>query len=87
MLGDFLYSGLSGAFMERVERRFKVGDKVVCVDFEYNPVIKSVIGNKIHTVSGYTDCGAQLKFLETSFTFNDTRFRLATLLERELSDV
>lgn len=73
--------------MERVERRFKIGDKVVCVDFEYNSIVQDVIGNKIHTVSGYTDCGTQLKFLETSRTFNETRFRLVTLLEKELAEL
>ena len=87
MFGDFLYTGLSGAFMERVEQRFKVGDKVVCVDFKYNPTVQDVIGNKIHTVIGYTDCGTQLKLLETRLTYNDTRFRLATLLEKELAEL
>ena len=73
--------------MERVEQRFKVGDKVVCVDFNYNSIIKYDIGNKIHTVSGYTDCGTQLKLLETRLTYNETRFRLITLLEKELAEL
>lgn len=65
---------------------FKEGDKVVCINFYHNSIIHDIVSNKVLTVTGYTELSSQLTFKETPFTFNQFRFRLATLLEKELAE-
>ena len=68
--------------------KFKVGDKIVCVDSSF---AENVFLNKsVLTVLYITEDGAFLKLNETDDNeclWSACRFRLATLLEKEMAEV
>ena len=70
---------------------FKVGDKIVCIDDKWQDDL--TLG-KFYTVvdrtDGFNTPIDRVNIIDdtgSDYLYHPTRFRLATLLERELSDV
>ena len=63
---------------------FKVGDKIVCIDDKWQDDL--TLG-KFYTVLERTDGFNIIDDTGSDYLYHPRRFRLATLLERELSDV
>lgn len=68
--------------------KFKKGDKVVCIDMRFNYAEVEFSNKPVVTVDYYVD-PQMLKIKECShpdYIWSEDRFRLATLLERELAE-